>query len=108
MNTPFDDMLRGFRSGFADTLAGAKAWAGMGEGDADAGPLSTLLRPVDPYNRWPLLSPVIGAAGAAAMVALSGVALAAFVVMMAALAMIWFLLSEIFGFELALDPSVRF
>ncbi|HYB98005.1 MAG TPA: hypothetical protein VEC57_02615 [Candidatus Limnocylindrales bacterium] len=105
----FEEFLRNARNGAFDAFGATFSWAGGATDDTGRpASLSTLLRPVEPYNRWSFLAPIIGAAGAAAMIALCGVAIAAFAVMMAALALIWFLLSEVFGYELALNPDARF
>lgn len=66
--------------------------------------LSTLLDPVEPFNRTPWLVPVVRAAGMTALVCLSGVALGSFAVTIAALLAIYWLLSQVFGFAVELAP----
>jgi len=66
--------------------------------------VSTLFAPVHPYNKWSLFSPLVAAGGLATIVGLCGVAVVAFAAMMLALSAIWFLLSEVFGYELSFAP----
>jgi len=93
---------------FEETLRGLGAWSSRGErGSADPGPgFSTLFAPVDPYNRWPMLVPFVSVLGAAAVVLLTGVAAASLVVMSFALLVVVFLLSEVFGYEIAVPPGM--
>jgi hypothetical protein len=65
--------------------------------------LHTLVAPVDPYNRSTLLAPIVTAAGVLGVVMLSGVALASAVIAASALLALYFLLSRVFGFEIAMD-----
>jgi hypothetical protein len=86
------------------------AWNGLGEAfrqraGTEAGDhpdFATLFSPVDPYNRWPALVPFVSVVGAAAVVLLTGVAAASLVVMSFALLVVVFLLSEVFGYEMAM------
>lgn len=95
-------------SGFDDTFAGlGRAFGGASGGPGDGPDFSTLFSPVDPYNRWPLLSPFVSVMGAAAVVLLSGVAIASLVVASCAVFVVVFLLSEVFGYELAMPPMPR-
>ena len=78
-------------------------WSREGHGASDAEPgFSTLFSPVDPYNRWPVLVPFVSVLGAAAVVLLTGVAAASLVVMSFSLLLVVFLLSEVFGYEIAM------
>lgn len=78
-----------------------RAFRSMGERMGEAG-LRSLAAPVDPFNRSPF-APIVAVAGVVGVVMLSGVALAAAVVAAAALTALWFLLSRVFGFEIAID-----
>ncbi len=103
MASDFEEMMRELRRG----LDGVFEKVGGAEQEMPRGGLSSFFSPVDPYNRWPVFAPLLAAVGVAALVALSGVAVVAFAAMMAALAAMWFLLSEVFGYELALAPIPR-
>ncbi len=75
---------------------------GLGDpfaGDDGAGLFSALFSPVDPWNRWPLLTPLVSVAGAVTVVAAAGVGAAAMMVAGLALLLVVFLLSEVFGYE---------
>jgi len=88
---------------------GMEGLFGSGDGtrpDGEPG-FETLFAPVDPYNRWPLFAPVVSVLGAAAVFALTGVAVAAMVVLAAALLAVWFLLSEVFGYEVLVPGPLR-
>jgi len=92
---------------FEETLRGLGAWSSRGrQGSADDASFSTLFSPVDPYNRWPVLVPFVSVLGAAAVFLLTGVAAASFVVMSFALLVVLFLLSEVFGYEIAMPPGM--
>lgn len=97
--------------GFDDTLRGLGAWSSgdrQGAGATEEGPtFSTLFSPVDPYNRWPVLVPFVSVAGAVAIVLLTGVAAASLVVMSFALMAVVFLLTQVFGYELAIPQMPR-
>lgn len=86
----FDDTAGGLGRAFADAVG------------PDGPDFSTLFSPVDPYNRWPFLVPFVSVAGAAAVVLLSGVAVASMVVAACAVFVVVFLLSEVFGYEMAM------
>jgi|GEM_PF-1450674 len=103
MATDFEEMMRELRRGLDDIFAKV----GDADEEAPRGGLSTFFSPVHPYNRWPVFAPLLAAAGVAAVVAFSGVAIVAFAVTMLALAAVWFLLSEVFGYELLLAPMPR-
>lgn len=103
----------GFRGPWQDSWQGSwqDSWKDLGaafqqragQGRADDGPdFSTMFSPVDPYNRWPVLTPFVSVIGAAAVVLLTGVAAASLVVMSFALLVVVFLLSEVFGYEMAM------
>lgn len=74
------------------------------DGDAKR-KLQAMLSPVDPYNRSSVLTPLVAAAGVVGVVMLSGVALAAAAIAAAALLALYFLLSQVFGFEIDFDPA---
>lgn len=98
MTRRFEDRFGGgFGRGFDDWLSRMREASFEGE-EAD---MAALFSPVEPYNRWPFLVPVVSFVGAAAVVALAGVAVASLLVMAAALAAVWFLLSEVFGYEVS-------
>jgi hypothetical protein len=102
--------------GFEETIRGLGAWSRRDDagprgarGEAPAGEdasFSTLFSPVYPYNKWSLLNPFISVVGAAAVVLLTGVAAASLVVMSFALVVVVFLLSEVFGYEIAMPPGM--
>jgi hypothetical protein len=81
-------------------FTGDSTWSSSDD-DTEHG-FSTLFSPVYPYNRWPVLVPFVAVAGAAAVVLLTGVAAASLVVMSFALVVVVFLLSEVFGYEIAM------
>jgi len=60
-----------------------------------------LVTPVDPFNRSRVLAPVIAAAGVISVVLLSGVALGAAITAAAALLAVYYLLSQVFGYQLS-------
>jgi len=93
---------------FEESLRGLGAWTSRGRRDSgDEGPtFSTMFSPVDPYNRWPILVPFVSVLGAAAVVLLTGVAAASLVVMSFALLVVVFLLSEVFGYEIAMPAGM--
>ena len=64
--------------------------------------VTALIAPVDPFNRSKILSPVIAAAGVISVVMFSGIALGAIVTAAAALLAVYYLLTQIFGYELTL------
>lgn len=72
--------------------------------DSGAGSLSTLVQPVDPYNRSSILTPVVTAAALCGVVIASVVAVTSFSLTMAALLAVYFLLTEVFGYELEVMP----
>jgi hypothetical protein len=91
--------------GFEDTWRdlGRAFPGGWSRDRSDDGPdFATLFAPVDPYNRWPILVPFVSVIGAAAVVVLTGIAAASMVVMSFALLLVVFLLSEVFGYEIAI------
>ncbi len=75
-----------------------------GEDAGNTNDLSALLAPVDPFNRSPLFTPVVKALGVAALVAMTGLAAAGLVVAFVAFLGLYFLLTEVFGYELSLAP----
>jgi hypothetical protein len=74
------------------------------EGASAAADLSSLVTPVDPFNRSSFFTPIIAGAGVLSVVLLAGVAITTFSVTMAAMLAIFFLLTEVFGYELELAP----
>ncbi len=71
----------------------------------DAG-ISALITPIDPFNRSTLLTPVVAALGVTGVLMLSSVAAGALMAAAAALLAVYFLLTEVFGYEIDLDiPS---
>ncbi len=94
--------------GFEERLRGLGAWSRRDDGAprGEDASFSTLFSPVYPYNRWSLLNPCISVVGAAAVVLLTGVAAASLVVMSFALVVVVFLLSEVFGYEIAMPPGM--
>lgn len=77
-----------------------------GGGDDEPG-FASLFAPVDPFNRWPLLVPLVSIAGAATVVLLTGVAAVSLVVMTISLLVVVYLLSEVFGYEIILPNMPR-
>jgi hypothetical protein len=63
--------------------------------------LAGLLRPIDPFNRSDVLTPLVGIAGVIAMLMLSGVAVSALATAIAALMALYFLLTQVFGYEIS-------
>jgi hypothetical protein len=63
--------------------------------------LSELLRPVDPFNRSEVLAPLVGMAGVVLMLMLSGVAVGALATTIAALMALYFLLTQVFGYDIS-------
>ena len=97
----FEDALRGIGRGFH----GGSSNGGAAHEEAGLG-FSALFSPVDPYNRWPALVPFVSVLGATAVVLLAGVAAASLVVMSFALLVVVFLLSEVFGYEIAMPAGM--
>jgi hypothetical protein len=102
--------------GFGETLHGLGSWARRddaprGDSGAEAprgeeASFATLFAPIYPYNRYSLLNPFISLVGGVAVVLLTGVAAASLVVMSFALVVVVFLLSEVFGYEIAMPPGM--
>lgn len=99
-----EDLLRELGAGFGGRSNGAYNQSGAFEQGPD---FSTLFAPVDPYNRWPMLVPFVSVVGAAVVVMLTGVAAASLVFMSFALLLVVFLLSEVFGYEMAIPTMPR-
>ncbi len=89
----FSNITGGFKD-FADSLWAEKVDSGI----------SALLKPVAPYNSSPFLTPVVTLVGVVGICMLSGLAVASLAAMTAALLAIYFLLSEVFGYDIALAP----
>jgi hypothetical protein len=64
--------------------------------------MRALIAPIEPFNRSRVMAPAIAAAGVTAVLVLSGIALGAVVTAAAALAAIYFLLTQVFGYEISL------
>ncbi|RMD84996.1 MAG: hypothetical protein D6815_02925 [Candidatus Dadabacteria bacterium] len=71
----------------------------------DAG-ITALLMPVDPFNRSTLLTPVVAALGVTGILMLSSVAAGALMAAALALLAVYFLLTEVFGYEIDLAVPV--
>lgn len=69
--------------------------------------LRSLIAPVDPFNRSTLLTPLVTVAGVASVLLLSGVAVGAMVALLAALLALYFLLTEVFGYEVSVAAPAR-
>lgn len=96
-NELFQDIegrMTGIYEGFTAAAGGAKS----------AAELSSFVTPVDPFNRSSFFTPIIAGAGVLGVVLLAGVAITTFSVTMAAMLAIFFLLTEVFGYELELAP----
>ena len=65
------------------------------------GGLSELVRPVDPFNRSALLTPIVTAAGVVGIFMLAGVAVGAIATTLAALLALYYLLTQVFGYEVS-------
>ena len=61
-----------------------------------------LVAPVEPFNRSRLLAPVVAAAAIVGVLMLSGIAVGAVVTAAAAFAAIYYLLTQVFGYEISL------
>ena len=88
------EFLRAFEEGWQGVM-------GSMRGASDSSDLSIWLDPVEPYNRSSVLTPLIRVAGVAGLVLLGGVAVGGFVVSFFALMAVCYLLSQVFGYELA-------
>ena len=86
---------------------GAESLSGLFSQAAGAASLTSLFEPVDPFNRSPLFTPVVAAMGVAGLVVAAGVALGALAAALAALAALYFLLSDVFGYELTLAVPIK-
>ncbi len=63
---------------------------------------SNLLSPVAPYNSSAALTPLVTVAGVISLLLLSGVALGAFATLLTTLLAVYFLLTEVFGYDVQL------
>jgi len=66
--------------------------------------LLPFLSPVEPFNRSPLLLPLVVLGALTSLVLLSGIAIGAFAALLAALLGLYLLLSEVFGVSLEFHP----
>jgi hypothetical protein len=69
--------------------------------------LLPLLEPVAPFNRSPLLLPLVVAGSLLSLLLLSGMAIGAFAMLFTALLGLYLLLSEVFGVSLEIEPFAR-
>ncbi len=69
--------------------------------------LIALISPVDPFNRSALLTPLVTVAGVASVLLFSGVAVGAMVALLSALLALYFLLTEVFGYELSVAAPLH-
>jgi hypothetical protein len=93
MRWPFAEACEPFQRVFGDLYEGIRREA------RDTG-VGALVTPVDPFNRSRVLAPVIAAAGVVSVFLLSGVAIGAAVTAVAALLAVYYLLTQVFGYEL--------
>ena len=75
--------------------------------DGSEAGLSSLIAPVDPFNRSALLTPLVTVVGVATALLLSGVAVGAMVALLAALLALYFLLTEVFGYEVSVAAPIK-
>lgn len=97
MNWTFDDIYNGLSEQVSGLYESIRR-------ESEEGGLGVLLSPVEPYNSSPLLAPLVAAGGVIGMVMLSGLALGSFAVAMASFLAVFYLLTEIFGYEMTLAP----
>lgn len=64
--------------------------------------IAAMLAPVAPYNNSSLLTPLVTVVSVISLLVLSGVALGAFAALLTSLLALYFLLTEVFGYELQL------
>jgi hypothetical protein len=69
--------------------------------------IMALFEPVPPFNRSPLLLPLVVAGSLLSLLLLSGMAIGAFAALFAALLGLYLLLSEVFGVSLEFNPFPR-
>lgn len=87
-----------------EILDEARGAFGAAAEPSQAHSLATLLDPIDPFNRSPVLTPLVRFGGGVALALLGAVAVGSFAVLMLAMLAIVFLLTEVFGYELELSP----
>ncbi|MEB2285300.1 MAG: hypothetical protein B6D46_12755 [Polyangiaceae bacterium UTPRO1] len=78
-------------------------FASLREETSESG-LLPLLEPVAPFNRSPLLVPLVMAGSLISLILLSGLAIGAFAALFTALLALYLLLTEVFGVSLELHP----
>jgi len=66
--------------------------------------LMPLLEPVAPFNKSPLLLPLVVAGSLLSLIFLSGIAIGAFAALFTALLALYLLLTEVFGVSLEFHP----
>ena len=64
--------------------------------------ISSLVTPIDPFNRSAVLTPLISVAGVISVLLLAGVAVGAMAALLTALMALYFLLTEVFGYDISL------
>ncbi|MFQ5477035.1 MAG: hypothetical protein ACE5E4_00275 [Candidatus Binatia bacterium] len=95
MDFDFGAMLGGMGQQFEGLF---NAFVEEGE---DSG-FSSLLAPVAPFNSSGVLTPLVSVAGCISIIMLSGVAVGALATLLASLLAVYFLLTEVFGYNIAL------
>lgn len=93
MRWPFAEACEPFQRVFGNLYEGIRR-------EARETGVGALVTPVDPFNRSRVLAPVIAAAGVVSVLLLSGVAIGAVVTAAAALLAVYYLLTQVFGYEL--------
>jgi hypothetical protein len=76
-------------------------WESLRRETRDSG-MRALIAPIEPFNRSRVIAPVIAAAGVVGLLVFSGIALSAIATAAAALAAVYFLLTQVFGYEISL------
>jgi len=66
--------------------------------------LMPLLEPIAPFNKSPLLLPLVVAGSLISLIFLSGIAIGAFATLFTALLALYLVLSEVFGVSLEFHP----
>jgi hypothetical protein len=95
MNMDWDEILESAR----DQMRG---WYDAFSDESQTGGIVSMLKPVDPYNRSAILTPIVAAAGALGLIVFAGAAVAAMAVAVAAMVAVCYLLTEVFGYDVSL------
>ena len=77
-------------------------WDALRRETRDTG-MRALVAPIEPFNRSRIVAPIVAAAGVVGLLMQSAVALASVVTAAAALAAIYYLLTQVFGYEISLN-----